>query len=164
MCGIRDNALQRSLLSVPKLTFDKACELALLHVSAEQNSKVLSAPTSVHRTELHPPIPRLMTVMKPIRRRCYRCGGQHSAKSCHFKDSVCKFCRKKGYIQRVCRSRRRESQQTSAPPKGSQQHGHRLDEAPPPLAGDYTLFAVSVAGWLLSRQWWKSMELIYAWR
>ena len=51
VCGIRDDALQRSLLSVPKLTFDKACELTLLHESAEQNSKVLSAPTSVHWTE-----------------------------------------------------------------------------------------------------------------
>ena len=55
VCGIRDDVIQRSLLSVAKLTFDKACELALLHESAEENSKVLSAPTAVHRTERQAP-------------------------------------------------------------------------------------------------------------
>ena len=55
VCGIRDDALQRSLLSIAKLTFDKACELALLHESAEENSMVLSTPTAVHRTERQAP-------------------------------------------------------------------------------------------------------------
>ena len=136
VCGIRDDALQRSLLSVPKLTFDKACELALLHKSAEQNSKVLSVPTSVHRTKRDASAPAHPKVNDRNQAHpetsCYRCGGQHSAKSCHFKDSVCNFCRKKGHIQRFCRSPRRESPHTPAQPKGSQQHQtHRLDEAPP---------------------------------
>ena len=55
VCGIRNDVLQRSLLAVTKLTFEKACELALQHESAEENSKVLSAPTAVHRTEREAP-------------------------------------------------------------------------------------------------------------
>ena len=152
VCGIRDDALQCSLLSILKLTFDKACEQALTHELAEQNSKVLSAPTSVHRNErdasatAHPKVNDRNQAH--LETPCYHCGGQHSAKSCRFKDSVCNFCRKKGHIQCVCRSHCQESPHTPAQPKWSQQHQtYRLDKAPPtppPLARDYTLFAVSV--------------------
>ena len=51
VCGVRDDALQRALFAVAKLTFDKAFELALLHESAAQNARLLSDPsftTPVH--------------------------------------------------------------------------------------------------------------------
>ena len=55
VCGVRDDALQRALLAVAKLTFDKAFELALLHESAAQNARLLSDPsftTAVHYADL----------------------------------------------------------------------------------------------------------------
>ena len=42
VCGVRDDTLQRTLLAVSRLTFDKAFELALLHESAAQNARLLS--------------------------------------------------------------------------------------------------------------------------
>ena len=156
VCGIRNDVLQRSLLAVTKLTFEKACELALLHESAEENSKVLSAPTAVHRTEREAPaFAHLRRDDSSTQGRsdspCYRCGGQHDASRCRFKESLCNFCGKKGHIQRVCRSRRREPQQPAAPRQGSgQRQTHRLEEdAPPspphsPMSIDYNLFAVRV--------------------
>ena len=153
VCGIRDDALQRSLLSVAKLTFDKACELALLHESAEENSKVLSAPTAVHHTERQAPAtaePRRGDSDTQDRPEipCYRCGEQHTANNCRFKESLCNFCGKKGHIQRVCRSRHREMQHPPFSRQGNQRRQtHHLEEdvpAEPPLLIEYNLFAVSV--------------------
>ena len=127
--------------------------MAFLHESAEENSKVLSAPTVVHRTKREAPAPAnprrvdSSTQGRP-ETPCYRCGGQHTANNCRFKDSTCNFCGKKGHIQWVCRSRRREAQHPPATRQGSQQRQtHRLEEdAPtlPLLSADYKLFAVSV--------------------
>ena len=36
---------------------------------------------------------------------CYRCGRPHLASKCHFIDTVCYACKKRGHIVRVCRSK-----------------------------------------------------------
>ncbi|ETW98968.1 MAG: hypothetical protein ETSY2_41825 [Candidatus Entotheonella gemina] len=98
VCGVRDDTLQRTLLAVAKLTFDKAFELALLHEAAVQNARLLSSPSStapVHYAD-SPGLPKDTQPGKS----CYRCGGSHYAKDCRFKDAVCNYCRKKGHIQR----------------------------------------------------------------
>ena len=112
MCGIRDDVLQRSLLSVAKHTFDKACEMALLHESAEENSKVLSTPTAMHCTERQAPAtaePRRgdSDTQDHPKIPYYHYERQHTANNCCFKESLCNFCGKNGHIQQVCRSRRR---------------------------------------------------------
>ena len=43
VCGIRDNTLQRALLAIAKLTFNKAFELALLHESTAHSTRLLTA-------------------------------------------------------------------------------------------------------------------------
>ena len=153
VCGIRDDVLQRSLLSVAKLTFDKACELALLHESAEENSKVLSVPTVVHHNKCQAP-----AIAEPRRGDSdtqdhpkipyYHYERQHTTNNCRFKESLCNFCGKKGHIQRVCRSCRREMQHPPFSRQGSQRRQtHHLEEDVPaeaPLSVDYNLFAVSV--------------------
>ena len=35
---------------------------------------------------------------------CYWCKGKHSAINCHFKDTECRNCKKKGHITRACMS------------------------------------------------------------
>ena len=89
VCGVRDDALQRTLLAVAKLTYDKAYELAVLHESAAQNSRLLSSSstTPVHYVDPDPPH-KDMRLGKP----CYQCGGKHSATTCHFKDVVNLLC------------------------------------------------------------------------
>ena len=99
VCGVRDDALQRTLLAVAKLTYDKAYELAVLHESAAQNSRLLSSSstTPVHYVDPDPPH-KDMRLGKP----CYRCGGKHSATTCHFKDVVCKLLLQRKDISNVC--------------------------------------------------------------
>ena len=46
---------------------------------------------------------------------CYRCGGgSHKASECKFKDAECHYCKKKGHIARVCRSRLRKQKAKQA--------------------------------------------------
>ena len=33
---------------------------------------------------------------------CYRCGGAHLATKCKWKDVECRYCKKKGHLERVC--------------------------------------------------------------
>ncbi len=70
---------------------------------------------------------------------CYRCGGSHAARDCRYRDSICNFCHKKGYIQHVCKTRLRQQRQSApeqTPPLqvgGQQQHHtHKVDSKAPP--------------------------------
>ena len=143
VCGVRDDTLQRTLLAVAKLTFDKAFELALLHEAAVQNARLLSAPSStapVHYADSPGPPKNTQSG-----KSCYRCGGSHYAKDCRFKDAVCNYCHKKGHIQRVCRTRIRQQQSDNPQPppvkpkKGSKKlPTHMIDEEVEPPAGSST--------------------------
>ena len=140
VCGVRDDTLQRTLLAVAKLSYEKAYELAVLHESAAQNSRLLSTshamPVAVHyrASSTNPSSEDAQP------RQCYRCGRSHAAKMCRFKDVVCNFCSKRGHIQRVCQSRLRQ-QQSRSPPAGSapgkQPYTHWVEEGtePPASAG-----------------------------
>ena len=137
VCGVCDDTLQRTLLAVAKLTYDKAYELAVLHESAAQNSHLLSSSTTaVQYTD-----PGLPGTRDQSKKPCYRCGGKHSFKTCRFKDFVCNFCSKKGHIQRVCQSRLRQSNSTrpsDRPAKSKPPSVHNLEEkkSPPPTTTD----------------------------
>ena len=162
VCGIRNDHMQRGLLEVAKLTFEKAFEMALLHEAAEQNSRALNAPLDVHRTSTsikHRPRPTDRTTDRATT-ACYRCGGRHLANDCRFRSSVCNYCKKKGHIQRVCRSRLRQTEHREGsnerePKRDAQRRdrdrdrAHRVDdetEPPPPEPNprqvDYNMFVV----------------------
>ena len=80
----------------------------------------------------------------PSGKTCFNCGGSHYATDCHFKDTVCNYCHKKGHIQRICRSRiRQEQPRNAAQPltaksskwKGNGQQTHKVEgEDEPPTA------------------------------
>ena len=74
VCGVRDDTLQRTLLAVAKLTFDKAYELALLHESAAQNTRLLQNPSSTVPVHFANPAASL-TSDSQSGKQCYRCGG-----------------------------------------------------------------------------------------
>ena len=146
VCGVRDDHLQRTLLAVSKLTFDKAYELAILHEAAVQNSRLLSGPSALAPVNFADPSPAEDSLndkpscIKP----CYRCGGRHSSRICRFKDTVCNFCRKRGHIQRVCQSRLQQQAQPTPEPSPAKtkpknkRRTHKVEEGDTPVSTEAT--------------------------
>ena len=101
VCGLRNEAVQRRLLSETELTHTKAMEMAQAMEAAERNAKSFKGTEpSIHRFNAqpsaseHPP--------------CTRCGRKnHKPQDCHFKDAECHACGKKGHISSACRSKGR---------------------------------------------------------
>ena len=49
---------------------------------------------------------------------CYRCGGPHLAPACPHKEKVCRHCKKKGHLDRVCRAKARALAKSNPPTTG----------------------------------------------
>ena len=123
VCGVNHEGIQRKLLSENNLTYDKAYELSVAVETAERDTRDLSKSRSAttfqnvfynrDTSTRHPPHSPNFRNSNAQRHQpnepisCYRCGDAHLANVCRFKDSVCRFCNKKGHLQRVCRSKAR---------------------------------------------------------
>ena len=97
VCGVNDSCIQRRLLAEPDLTLKKAMDLAVAVEFAGKDAHDLQTP----RLPVH-------TIRRKEESRgaaCYRCGGDHLAADCRFKDSQCYYCKKKGHLAKVCRSK-----------------------------------------------------------
>ena len=105
--------LQCKLLAEPDVMFDKAFKIAKAMEAAEKEARDLqdTPSTGVHqlgkatvnkqnsrRISNPPPNP-------PKATRCYRCGAQHKPTDCKFRDAECNYCKKKGHIAKLCRSK-----------------------------------------------------------
>ena len=69
---------------------------------------------------------------------CYRCEGKRTATDCKFRDAECNFCKKKGHIAKVCRSKLKSMQ-------GAQMRTHQLQTMTAPDADEshkYSLFHI----------------------
>ena len=134
--GINDSRIQQRLLAEPELTYKKAYELTLAAEAAEKNAKDLQGHCSESLHALKQDSPK----QQPQRLTCYRCGGNHLAPECRFKNATCRQCGKRGHISKVCRS--------SRPPKNrtASNRTHQL-QADTPTASttdpEYTLYHVS---------------------
>ncbi|XP_067030722.1 uncharacterized protein [Acropora muricata] len=87
VCGVQDIRVQRRLLAEPKLTLQRALDLALAIEAAEKNASEIQKGDS---QEGATPLNKVDTKDgKGSEINCYRCGGKHYPKSCHFKDARC---------------------------------------------------------------------------
>ena len=110
VCGVQHDGIQKKLLAEKDLTYDKALELAKSIEAAEKNSRQIKNGSGAVFTE---PPPKLhyaasgktpKSTFKDTPVVCYRCGGSHLAPTCKFKEAICRYCKKKGHIVRVCRA------------------------------------------------------------
>ena len=111
VCGIRSEAIQRSLLTETDLTLARAIELAQGMEAAEKNAQSFkghSSDSPMQRVHAQ----RGAAANNPGRRQvppmfdkpCHRCGKKnHSPADCRYKDAVCNNCHKKGHLAKVCR-------------------------------------------------------------
>ena len=73
VCGINEAAIQRCLLAEPRLTLQKAMELALGMESAAQNSKELQQSAPKRKLEGSLPTVHQVATDKKPERACFRC-------------------------------------------------------------------------------------------
>ena len=142
VCGINDGSTQRRLLSEPDLTYKKALDIAQALETAERN---------VQDLQLSKTGPDRLYLVKGTTQRmqsivCYRCGSNHRAAECRYKDLTCHSCGKQGHLSRVCRSKTKKSQQ-SPPALMSETHQIQTEEAVTDQEdmreyGEYDLFVI----------------------
>lgn len=114
VCGLRNTAAQKNLLSEENLTLEKAIWVVQSLEMANKNAKKLkaddAAATPIYRTGhyRHAKPPKQPTNTKT----CYRCDDTgHIATTCRYHDAECKKCHKKGHLARVCKNGSRPPQQ-----------------------------------------------------
>ena len=122
VCVIRDEKIQRRLLVEKKLTFQKAHEIATTMEITMQNMAVLQESKeseAVNQVTVQADGRRI-----PRKSPCFRCGGNHSAQTCRFKELNCFYCKQKGHIADRCPNRNRSQsrgERQDFQPKGSDQ-------------------------------------------
>ena len=110
VCCVNDGGIQRRLLSESELTYKKAFDLAHAMEAAERNLQDLKG--------LKVGVEKVYVVKESAPKKqiisCYRCGANHRASECHYKDLACHTCGKQGHLARVCRSRFKRTQPSSS--------------------------------------------------
>ena len=143
VCGVRDKRLQQRLLAEPDLSYKKAMELATAAEAAQRNARDLQTKPPQLKADavltLNRPAKPHKTAGQPSSTKCYRCGGQHQAKDCQFKDAECHYCKKRGHIAKVCRSKAKGRQQGKTHQLTREED---LDE-PDDETGTYSLYSTS---------------------
>ena len=107
VCGIKNENIQKRLLSESDLKLDKAIEIATAMETAARDAVELRhqhRPDSVHKLSKRTPIP---AKHKNVNKACFRCDRpNHTPDQCHSKEETCRFCSRKGHIERACLSKK----------------------------------------------------------
>lgn len=110
VCGIRDEKIQRPLLVEKELTFQKSYEIATSMEITSKNMAVLQDSKdseAVNKVILQADGTtegkRWMDARSiKYKSSCFRCGGNHSASTCRFRELNCYYCKQKGHIVDRC--------------------------------------------------------------
>jgi len=103
VCGLLNEQQQSSLLAIKELTLGSAIEkVQALEMAAAQASAMKSESAATGSGAVN----AVASKKNFERKKCFRCGGEHSPNSCRFKTEKCRLCKKTGHIARVCRSQR----------------------------------------------------------
>ena len=106
VCGIKHGNIKKKLLSESDLTLQKAIDIATAMETAAKDAVELQQqhrPDSVHQLSKKP---TSNTKPKEKNKACFRCDGfNHTPDECRFKEDTCRFCSKKGHIERACLSK-----------------------------------------------------------
>ena len=155
ICGINDDRMQRCLLAESGLTFKKVYELAQAMETVDHDAKELQGPPPTAVNKLNKAVRAATRRSPPVGARtadhwnppnsCYRCGQNHLASECRFRRSECRFCKKIGHIEKVCRSKLKQNRA-----RGNANQTHNLslsseevvDSNESPTTDEYSLYHV----------------------
>lgn len=118
VCGMSDHTLQYELLKKDNLTYQDVVDSILSSESAGKDLRMMvtnygangpdGTAHAAHTSAPTPPEPMDVNAVhtKANIRLCYRCGDQHGGE-CRFVNAVCRFCKKKGHLEKICIAKRR---------------------------------------------------------
>ncbi|XP_053391713.1 uncharacterized protein K02A2.6-like [Mercenaria mercenaria] len=119
VCGLRNENIQKKLLSEKDLTYEKSIEIATtMELASRDVNEVHGKAISVDKVSASNKFPKKnfqkgnkdkqfkSPINKPkVEIGCFRClRKNHTPEHCKFKDSVCYTCGKKGHIAPACKS------------------------------------------------------------
>ena len=114
VCGIKYGNVQKKLLSESDLSLQKAIDIATAMETAAKDAVELQQPhrpDSVHQLSKKP---TSNTKLKEKNKACFRCDRfNHTPDECRFKEDTCRFCSKKGHIERACLSKKAQQNNQS---------------------------------------------------
>ena len=121
VCGIRDTATVKKLITVRNLLLDDAVQQAYAMESAvHEAGQFRSLATSVMKHDV--PVNAVgQGARRSVRKfsstsqgvACVRCrNSEHTPDKCAFRDAECHHCSKRGHLRRVCRKRLAEEKET----------------------------------------------------
>ena len=94
VCGLKSEVMQKRLLSEVDLTLKCAIEIAQGIEAAEQHTQQLKAEAVIRKVSLQSTTRSPQQGTRTI--ICNHCGkSNHKASQCHFKDVICKNCKRK---------------------------------------------------------------------
>ncbi|XP_069140968.1 uncharacterized protein [Argopecten irradians] len=120
VCGLRNDNIQKKLLSEDNLTYKNALDIAIAMETASRDAVELQREKSgnmVNKINKVNPKKKMkkktqqsgLKNEKKSQKPCFRCNGKnHSAEECFYKDYSCNACKEKGHIQRACRNTEKE--------------------------------------------------------
>ena len=107
VCGIKNANIQKRLLSESDLKLEKGIEITTVMETAARDAVELwqpHGPGSVHKVSKKTPFSAKQMEMN---KACFRCArANHTPDQCHFEEETCRFCSKKGHIERACLSKK----------------------------------------------------------
>ena len=118
VCGLKNDHIQKRLLSEDKRTFEKALNLSVAMETSAKDTQELS------KREVKQGVHKLAVAKggsassgknpssvgtSNSESSCWRCGRKHSPDQCWFKEEICRKCKTtcKGHIQRMCKKQRK---------------------------------------------------------
>ena len=109
VCGIRDRAIRKRLITEKDLDLQRAIQLANGFEEANtQNSLITKSFTQTHTALIKEETTHKVVLPKnhhpPLQRACYRCLSKtHLANACPYISFSCRKCRTKGHLAKACR-------------------------------------------------------------
>lgn len=124
VCGVNSEQLQHQLLVEPRLSFERALELSWISETVTEDACSLQGKTKSTALSVNVVSQNVNTsALPPVANKpWYRCGNNHQADMCRFKQTMCHKCNNKlkGHISKVCHSNH------SKPPSSRQAQTPRM--------------------------------------